>query len=296
MTPLILGALAVLLARPAPAALSRVEALLRAPRAAITLWQAVALAAVLAALGSGLAVASDALLHVHHSGFDWPWDLTRLFALIVTAVVLARLLLTAHRIGLRTRQLRRRHRELVDLLADDATGVSVLEHEAPTAYCLPGFHRSRIVLSDSAMRALAGAELDAVLSHERAHLRARHDLVLEGFTVLNRAFPRIVHSQVALDRVRLLIELLADDAAARRTGRLPLAHALVRLSEAVAPEAALGLAGDDVLVRVQRLVEPARPARLVSALAYLAAVAVIALPTALVAIPWLTEVLPRLLA
>jgi Zn-dependent protease with chaperone function len=292
MTPLVLGVLAVLLAGPVPAALSRIGALLRAPRAAITLWQAVALAAVLAGLGAGLAVASQVLLDKH---LAWPWDLARGFALLVTTVVLGRLLLTAHRVGLRTRQLRRRHRELVDLLADDAAGVRVVPHETPTAYCLPGFHRSRIVLSDSTLQSLGASELDAVLAHERAHLRARHDLVLEAFTVLNEAFPRVVHSRVALDRVRLLIEILADDAAVRRCGRRALAQALVRLAGGTRPAAALGIGGGDVLLRVHRLAEPARPARAVAAAAYLAALSVVCLPTALVAVPWLTEVVPRLL-
>jgi len=292
MTPLVLGVLAVLLAGPVPAALSRIGALLRAPRAAITLWQAVALAAVLAGLGAGLAVASQVLLDKH---LTWPWDLARGFALLVTAVVLGRLLLTAHRVGLRTRQLRRRHRELVDLLAEDAAGVRVVPHETPTAYCLPGFHRSRIVLSDSTLQSLGVGELDAVLAHERAHLRARHDLVLEAFTVLNEAFPRVVHSRVALDRVRLLIEILADDAAVRRCGRRALAQALVQLASGTRPAAALGIGGGDVLLRVRRLAEPVRPARAVAVAAYLAAFAVVCLPTALVAVPWLTEAVPRLL-
>lgn len=291
MTPLILGMLALILARPAPAVLSRIDALLRAPRAAITLWQSVAVAAVLAALGSGLAVASDALLDKR---FSWPTRLAQAFALLITAVVLGRLLLTAHRVGRRTRELRRRHRELVDLLADDSAGVSILAHQTPTAYCLPGFHRSRIVVSEAAVRSLDEAELAAVLNHERAHLRARHDLVLEGFIVLNRAFPKIAQGQVALDRVRLLIELLADDAAARRTGRVPLAHALVRLSGCTAPEVALGIGGNDVLIRTQRLMRPPQPARLIAVLAYLSAIAVISLPTILVAVPWLTEVIPRI--
>lgn len=292
MTPLVLGVLAVLLAGPVPAALSRIGALLRAPRAAITLWQAVALAAVLAGLGAGLAVASQVLLDKR---LAWPGDLARGFALLVTAVVLGRLLLTAHRVGLRTRQLRRRHRELVDLLAEDAAGVRVVPHETPTAYCLPGFHRSRIVLSDSTLQSLGASELDAVLAHERAHLRARHDLVLEAFTVLNEAFPRVVHSRVALNRVRLLIEILADDAAVRRCGRRALAQALVRLASGTRPAAALGIGGGDVLLRVRRLAEPVRPARAVAVAAYLAAFAVVCLPTALVAVPWLTEVVPRLL-
>lgn len=295
MTALLLGALALVLAGPAPAALGRMRILLRAPRAAIALWQAVALAAVLAALGSGLAVASSAVLD-DSSGWRW-LSVGYLAALALTAVVLGRLLLTAHSFGRRTRQLRRRHRELADLLAEGAGGAGglrVLDHEAPTAYCLPGFHRSRIVLSGAAVATLDDLQLVAVLGHERAHLRARHDLVLEAFTVLHRAFPRGVQSEVALDRVRLLIELLADEAAARSAGRPALARALVALSGCPAPDIALGAAGADVLVRLEQLADPGRARLPVAMAAYLGAVLVLALPTALIAAPWLIELEARL--
>ena len=53
MTTLVLGLLAVLLAGPVPALMARVPLLRRTPRAAMVLWQSVALAAVLAALGAG---------------------------------------------------------------------------------------------------------------------------------------------------------------------------------------------------------------------------------------------------
>ena len=90
--------------------------------------------------------------------------------------------------------------------------------------------RSRVVLSRGALSALTDEELAAILSHERAHLRARHDLVLEAFTAVHTAFPRFVRSASALNAVRLLVELLADDAAVRsadptagpRTGHLRL--------------------------------------------------------------------------
>ena len=48
--------------------------------------------------------------------------------------------------------------------------------------------RSRIVISAGTLDLLDQAELAAVLAHERAHLRERHDLVLLPFTALLRAF------------------------------------------------------------------------------------------------------------
>ena len=125
-----------------------------------------------------------------------------------------------------------------------ASGLRILDVAQPLAYCLPGV-RSRVVVSQGALKALADGEIAAILSHERAHLRARHDLVLEMFTAVHAAFPRFVRSARRLDAVRFLIEMLADDAAVRVAGPTPLARAwsparpdtplLVRLLRVVRP-------------------------------------------------------------
>jgi hypothetical protein len=108
------------------------------------------------------------------------------------------LLRSGHVVGTGLRERRRRHRDLVDLLGTpDAPaqpsralqrqdGLRVLDHPTPTAYCLPG-QQQRIVLSAGVLDRLGPQEIGAVLAHERAHLGARHDLVLELFTVLHRA-------------------------------------------------------------------------------------------------------------
>nr|WP_281373351.1 M56 family metallopeptidase [Kineococcus aurantiacus] len=168
------------------------------------------------------------------------------------------------------------------------TGVRVLTGPGRVAYCVPGV-RARVVVSDAMLDSLTPEEVRAVLAHERAHLRARHDLVLEGFTALHAAFPRVVSSQAALDSVRLLVEMLADDSARRRTGSLPLARALVAL--AGQPDAGGGVesempVGSAALARVRRLA--ARPApRGLSVAVYAAAAVVLGGPTLAVAVPWL---------
>ena len=63
-----------------------------------------------------------------------------------------------------------------------------------------------------------------MLAHERAHLRARHDLILEFFTVVHEAVPAFVRSDAALREVTLLIEVLADRAAVRATSVLATAR------------------------------------------------------------------------
>jgi Zn-dependent protease with chaperone function len=283
MTTVILSVLAVLLSGPAPWVLTRLPLLRRAPRAAMVLWQAVAVAAVLSALGAGLSLVTDSAVRSSHSPVRY---VVGGVALLLTVTVLARLLLCGHQVGTRIRGKRRRHRELVDLLSAEDAGVRVLDHEAPMAYCLPGVHRSRVVVSAGAKSRLAADELMAVLAHERAHLRARHDLVLEAFTVLSEAFPRFVSSQAALREVRLLVEILADRAARRRTGPESLVRALGALADSSAPDVALGAAGGQLVARVE-LVRDDGEHRLLAAMLYLAALGLVALPTVFVALPWL---------
>lgn len=281
-TPLILAALAVLFAGPVPAALARLDGVRRTPLAAMLLWQSVAAAAVLAALGAGVSLITQ---HVWtEEPTAWEWGITAV-AGGVTLLVLARLLLSAHRVGTSLRTLRREHRRQLDLVSTGTGRVRIIEHDLPVAYCVPGFGHPRIVLSQGAQGVLDEKELDAVVRHELAHLRARHDLVLEAFSALREAFPRWVSSKAALREVRLLVEVLADRAAVRANGAQPLARALVALAEARAPQAALGAGGSGLLVRVELLAE-ARPRRVQATVLLVAAAAVLAVPTAFVVVPW----------
>ena len=93
----------------------------------------------------------------------------------------------------------------------------------PTAYCVPGL-RSRVVLSQGTIDALSAAEVGAVLAHERAHLRERHDLILEFFSVMYTALPPILRSPEALREVRLLAEVLADRSAVKAVGTVVMAR------------------------------------------------------------------------
>lgn len=283
MTTLVLAALAVVFAGPLPWALTRLPRLRRTPRATMVLWQAVALAGVLAALGAGLSLVTAQL----DEDLGIQGYAVLAVPLCVTGLVLARLLLSGHRVGTRLRQLRRRHRRLVDVLAADHDGVRVLEHEAPTAYCVPGL-RSRVVVSSGAVASLREDELAAVLDHERAHVRARHDLVIEAFTVLQEAFPAVVTSRDALDEVRLLVEVLADRAASGRHGAEALVRALSALATGSVPAPGSALAASEVGLQARlALLLDDRRHRLQAALVLATATAVLVLPTVLVVLPWL---------
>ena len=291
------------------------------------LWQAAAVAAVLAALLAGpaavLAVveatpgASTAMAAGTASGAVsgaasgsrtglttgftaenvtlWPTPV----AILVTVVVAARLLFSGDRVGRRLRAARRRHRDLVDLLAvggsTGATGTDqddrmrVLEHSTPTAYCVPGLAR-RVVVTRGTLDSLAADELEAVLAHERAHLTARHDLVLEFFTVMHEAVPGFMRSAQALRSVTLLIEVLADRAAVRAAGVVPTARAIVAMVGGPRPDGALGMSDSgsasvsDARLRID-LLEGGRvlglPNGLASALMYVASGLLVVAPVAL---------------
>jgi Zn-dependent protease with chaperone function len=287
--------LALALTGPVPAVLARAAWPMRAPRAAIVLWQAIAMAAVLSAFSAGLAIASPLLLRggawpgaAGATAADWTLWLISLAVFGVTLVIGARLITAVLAVAIGTRRRRARHRMVVDLLGECRHGlgdVRVLAVDEPLAYCLPGI-RGMVVLSEGALATLSPAEVSAILRHERTHLRARHDLVLEAFIAVHTAFPRLVRSGSALHAVRLLVELLADDAAVRAAGPGPLARALVACAAGPTPAGALAAGGVSTVIRVQRLSGPPN-SRLLSLASYLAAAAVLVVPTVAVAIPWL---------
>ena len=309
MSALAFTIVALVLSGPVPAVLARASWPQRAPRAAIVLWQSIALAAVLSAFSAGIAIASRLFVpgpdgrptatvtsEIDALGRPLWGALVVVFAL--TLVIGARLTYAVLQVAIATRRRRAHHRMMVDLLdmshesnppqvCTKASGLRILDVKQPLAYCLPGV-RSRVVVSEGTLKSLADNEIDAILTHERAHLRARHDLVLEMFTAVHAAFPRFVRSGNALDAVRLLIEMLADDAAVRAAGATPLARALVACAAGRTPSGALAAGGPTTLLRVRRL-GGAPNSRALAATAYLAAAAVLVVPTLALAVPWLTE-------
>ncbi|MGO8769091.1 MAG: M48 family metalloprotease [Mycobacterium sp.] len=309
MTALAFTILAVLLAGPAPVLLARATWPLRAPRAAVVLWQAIALAAVLSAFSAGIAIASRLLmpgpngrptasLFGDAGRLGWPLWAVYVAVFALTVLIGTRLMVAVVRVATANRRRRAHHRMVVDLVGvgHDAAlsqpcartrDLRILDVAQPLAYCLPGV-RSRVVVSEGALTTLTDDEVAAILTHERAHLRARHDLVLEAFTAVHAAFPRLVRSSSALRAVALLVELLADDAAVRAAGRAPLARALVACAAGRAPSGALAAGGTSTVLRVRRLSGRGNSLMLAGA-AYLAAAAVFVIPTIAVAVPWLTE-------
>ncbi|GIF20755.1 Zn-dependent protease with chaperone function [Actinoplanes tereljensis] len=297
MTALLLGALGLTLSLVVPGILANADWPDRAPAAAVFLWQAITLAGVLCALGVVLA-APEELTRTS----DKPFGAAALVAaLVVAAVIVLRLLWSLYGVSKRSRVRRERHRLLVDLLDRveqrqelGADNVRVLQGALPLAYCVPG-REARVVLSDGVLQVLDRPEIDAVLAHEQTHLRHRHEVVMESFTAFYRAVPRPLRSRAPLDAVHLLLEMVADDAASRRTGPGPLRAALERLSDAVplAEGVAADPKGDARRRRMARLAVSHTRSVGLNAVVTAAALGLLVLPTVILVVPWLGEALDK---
>ena len=310
MTALLLGALGLTLSLLAPGLLAAARWPDRAPAAAVVLWQSITLAGVLCALGVVLAGPQELVSELGSGqlgsgqlGSGRPVGVVALIAaLAVAAVIVVRLLVSLVRVSVHSRARRARHRLLVDLLdsaerhgalpAEVPEGLRVLDGPLPFAYCLPG-RSPRVVLSGGALRVLDAAQVAAVIAHEQAHLRHRHDVVMESFTAFYRAVPRPLRSRAPLDAVHVLLEMVADDAARRRCGAAPLRTALELLGDAVNPDALPEAAGaaEDRRRRLARLAGADSRSVGLAALAVTMAAGLLVLPTVILVLPWLDRAL-----
>jgi Zn-dependent protease with chaperone function len=158
----------------------------------------------------------------------------------------------------RTRTLSRGHAERARVLGRRIDGVDAVVVDAPerAAYCVSG-RPDTIVVTSAALDALTDRYLQAVLAHERAHLAGRHHHVLAFARALAVAIPGVTLFGTGAREIARLLEMAADDAAARSHGSLTLLDALLALSMgALAPDGAVGATGTDVLVRAERLAAP----------------------------------------
>ncbi|MDF2824736.1 MAG: hypothetical protein K0R68_2144, partial [Mycobacterium sp.] len=136
-------------------------------------------------------------------------------------------------------------------------GVVVVESDARAAYCVAG-RPSAIVVTSGAVSSLDTAELQAVLAHERAHLRGRHPQLMMLLKALAAALPWLPLVRVGTEEVGRLVEMSADDAAARRHGGDTLLAGLVALAGNPRTSGpALAAADTAVVARALRLAQPA---------------------------------------
>jgi Zn-dependent protease with chaperone function len=286
--------LGVLLAEPISRMLARAHWPARDPVGALLVWQAVGLAGGLALLGSGvvygiaplgetLPAAMGAAVETLGAGELPRLGVTNMLALLAALVLALRLVGVLVAVTVRTLHARRRHRDLLDLLATPwpaVPGARVLDHPVPVAYCLPGL-RSRLVLSAGMLDMLEPPAVKAVLAHEQAHLRERHDLVVLPFVAWGATAPFVRGMVCAQVAVAALVEMRADDVASAEVAPAQLTGAL-RTMGGAAPAAALSSFTDALDRRLLRITCPPSPLPGgVRLLVRLAAVGLVAVPTGL---------------
>ncbi|WP_329335942.1 M56 family metallopeptidase [Streptomyces sp. NBC_00663] len=272
---LLLSAVALTAAVPAPRALTRADWPEREPVVALWVWQCL-VATVLMCNLTALVLGAAAVFHTVRdhvfapappavtAAYDlsaapaWATVLTLLLACGAawTTAMLARELVEARRRRGRTRaHLRERAPELPGGLEKAARGpLLVLEDEYPDAWWMPG-NPPQLVVTTGALHRLTDVQLDAVLTHERDHARAHHDWLLHLSTALATGFSRVPLFAHFCEQTHRLVELAADDTASRRCGHLTTALALIELNQ---HRGVLSCASSHRLLgeRVDRLLEP----------------------------------------
>lgn len=245
----------------------------RAPRLAVGLWLALSWSALGAAVLAGVALtvpsvplSTDLASMLHacvvslQDSYATPAGaVVAASGLVVVAGLLVRVACCAVAGLARAARARRDHAVTLEMVGHRAAALDavVVTHDVAAVYCLPGRHR-RIVLTSAALDVLGERELAAVLAHERAHLAGRHHLILGCADVLARAFPAIPLFALARREIGRLLELSADDVAARQHPRLSIAAALAVLAGG-GEDIGLAASGPTALGRVRRLLTPAHP-------------------------------------
>ncbi|MDV9187702.1 M56 family metallopeptidase [Streptomyces sp. SR27] len=159
----------------------------------------------------------------------------------------------------RAGRIRARHRDRLDKVGvrSDRLRATVFAHRVPVAYSLPGL-RSRVVVSDSAVRLLTDEQLGAVLEHERAHVSGRHHLLIAAVEAFSTVFPWLPLARHARAEIPVLLEMIADDRALRSHSRQALATALYEMAAGRTPAGAFAAGGSTALLRMKRLLGPRR--------------------------------------
>lgn len=244
-----------------------------APRLAITAW----LTAIVTVLGCAVAAVTllvieaaghwsspDALLAsclerlqailAGHAGW-----VARIVATAAVAIAVGSLVAITIRLGRALGRMRTytfAHAQAVRLVGkSDGSDVVVIEASEPAAYCVAG-RPPAIVVTTAALTALDEVQLAAVVAHERAHLDGRHAYIVAAVRGLTAALPGVALFTRAATHIGSLLEMCADDAAARRHGREPLLEGLLALSGANIPARGLAAASVAVLARAERLSDP----------------------------------------
>ncbi|MEV8435909.1 M56 family metallopeptidase [Actinosynnema sp. NPDC051121] len=204
-----------------------------------------------------------------------------LVGLVLLVVLLLRLAVVSVKGARRRARRRRDHLAVLRVAARREAGSPPtlwLDHDEPLAFSLAGTP-GVVVATEGLLRRLTHEQVDAVIAHERAHLRGRHHLLVAAGDALSTVLPFLPLFRRTPAVVRELVELAADAAAVRACGVETVRAALLRVSGHGTPGSALAMGRDSVDVRLELLSHPRRPphrARRLLACATACAAAVVA--------------------
>ncbi|TSD93798.1 M56 family metallopeptidase [Skermania sp. ID1734] len=204
---------------------------------------------------------------------------------IVTAAI--RLAYYARFSARQRRHIHDRHLGLMRILesdgpdAADTKSTLWLPVDTPLAYAVAGTP-PLIVASHGLRDRLDPAAMAAVFSHEHAHVRGRHHLLVAVAEALAYAMPWLPVMRRSPMLVRTMVEIQADNHAVDVHGRDAVRRALTGLRSHAVPAATLGVACDSVQLRLQRLstASPPHPGALRTVRVMAAGTAAAVLPAA----------------
>lgn len=222
-------AAAIVLAAPAVLVVGRWQ--VRHPRLALSAWSS-AIGVGLAAAVASIAVALAAAVGAVPLAGPTEGVVVTLLAWVALFGLAALVALTAvtgeHWERGWSRDERRALRSTHPAIEIRGVRVLVVDSDVPVA-CSAGGSDAVVLVSTGVRDGLSREQLEAVVEHEQAHVSERHHLVRELAAFQVACLPWLPAAR-ALDRAtRLLVELVADDVAARRVGAVHAANALALL-------------------------------------------------------------------
>ena len=174
-------------------------------------------------------------------------------SLIMAAIILVRL---GKAVAARLRSVRRHapHVEQLRLLAMSSSAGEPLWVPGRRAMALSIGGRPGVIIASDGLRAQLPPEaVAATLEHERAHLRGHHHALVTVAETLAAALPWCPLLRAAPAAIRDLVELAADDQAARRCGPEAVAVALRRMTGQPVLPFGLAMASRLTELRISRL-------------------------------------------
>lgn len=202
------------------------------PRSALTAW--------FGAFALGIVLVTGGLVVSVLGAVAAPGSVTSIEALLLTAAAwfgLGALGAVAAFVTVSAEPLVAHQREVVATFApiarsrEELPGFTLVRFDSieAFAYAVPGRY-PEVFISSAMETLLTKAQLRAVLAHEYAHLRHHHGWAVRIAQVNALCLSRLRPGQALKRATLLLVELAADDAAARQAGAANLANALTSLA------------------------------------------------------------------